>query len=328
MDIKLFKAFTPHVNRALHAVRLDALNAAVAEWPAADPAGSSWRYMGFAEVSPNEHVIDVQGVAKLCLVQLNERILPGAVLREKVAERAASIMEREGRKAGKKEWAQIRDEVEFELLPTAFIRRKLIPVMFVSEMVLIFTSSSKVCDDVVTLLLRATNNGQESLVLHRVADLVQNDIGGALRALAVDGENADAEENRFLAVGSTITLRGADKQQITVKDKDVASHDVSQLLAQDYSVTKLGVDMLTPGETDPEATFVLSDKLVFTGFKTAGVTSSREKGDEAIAAAFFSTAWLTAQTAYAAVDTTIALMGGLTPAEAPKTAPAGSDDDL
>ena len=332
MDTKLFKAFTPFINHATDAVTLGVLNDALAEYDTRDPEGTEWRHMGFAEVSPNEFAIDVQGAATLCCVQLNERILPGAVQREKILERVASIAEREGRKVGKKEWAQVRDEVAQELLPKAFIRRKLIPIMFVGDNVLIFTTSAKVCDDVTALLMRAMCGDYSLLRLYTVDGLIKNDACGALQDLAKH-DHVYLDNDSTLQTGDAIVLRGPNKQTIVIKDKDVASHDVAELLKQDYSVTKLAINYIAPGETDPAATFILNDKMVFSRFTVAGVTHAKEKTAADVYDAFLSTAWLTSQTARTVLDAIVDLMGGLTPVEPVKAAPGAStavagDDEL
>lgn len=54
-----------------------------------------------------------------------ERILPGSVIRDAVQERIAAIEAEQGRTVYRKEKLQLRDEVTFELMPRAFVKRKL-----------------------------------------------------------------------------------------------------------------------------------------------------------------------------------------------------------
>jgi recombination associated protein RdgC len=61
------------------------------------------------------------GRMMVCL-RREDRILPAAVIREQVEEKAEAIAQTEGRSVGRKERQQIKDEVVTDLLPRAFTR--------------------------------------------------------------------------------------------------------------------------------------------------------------------------------------------------------------
>lgn len=63
------------------------------------------------------------GYLLVCLQQ-EERILPGSVVRDALNEKVEQIEQEEDRKVFRKERAQLKDEVTFELLPRAFTRRR------------------------------------------------------------------------------------------------------------------------------------------------------------------------------------------------------------
>ena len=66
-------------------------------------------------------------VANGCIMVCGKRqdkLLPASVVREELEERAVQIAEREGRRIGRKERAQMRDEIRLDLLPKAFVRSK------------------------------------------------------------------------------------------------------------------------------------------------------------------------------------------------------------
>ncbi|TCK09499.1 recombination-associated protein RdgC [Marinobacterium mangrovicola] len=63
------------------------------------------------------------GYLLVCLQQ-EERILPGSVVRDALNEKVEQIEAEEDRKVFRKERAQIKEEVTFELLPRAFTRRR------------------------------------------------------------------------------------------------------------------------------------------------------------------------------------------------------------
>ncbi len=61
------------------------------------------------------------GCMMVCL-QRQDRVLPGAVVNEFLAERVQEIREREDRAVGRKERQELKDQIIFELLPRAFTR--------------------------------------------------------------------------------------------------------------------------------------------------------------------------------------------------------------
>jgi len=321
MDAKLFKAFTPFVNFAPGAPGRDVLDlkrSKFEDMQSVDPNPTSWSSMGFIPVQGDEWVIDVQGAAMLCCVQINERNLPGAVQREKMRERIADIQAREERKVTKKEFAQIRDEVIIELLPKAFIRRKVVPVMTIGNKLFLFSPSAKVCDDVAALLTAAVGSDKK-LDMRLVQNHVQNNIDGMLTTLAKNGTTDMGEGDPYLAISNVGTLKGPNKQQIAVKDKDIGSHDVQSLLKQDYTIVKLGLEYFEEGAVDAAAGFTVNDKLVFTQFKHVLSQSVRGKEEKDQADTFFATAWATSQAVRHVLDLVIAELGGIVYPEAPET---------
>ncbi len=332
MDAKLFKAFTPFVNlagggvsRALFEVGTEKFD----DYESKDPSPTQWGSMGFIPVTVDEYTIDVQGAATLVCVQINERNLPGTVVREKMLDKIQDIQKREDRKLTKKEYASIKDEVIHELLPKAFIRRKVVPVMVFQDKIVLFTGSAKVADDVMALLI-AFVGSDKMFKPHLMQNLVENNIDGALTALARDGSSDQTEGEPFVSISTVGTLKGAAKQTISIKDKDMASHDVSNLLKQEYSVVKLGLELFSPGEVDPDCGFTLTDKLVFSQFKIAQAVSVRGKSVEDQAATFIGTAYMVARAVRDAIDVILVIMGGIKaqPSEQAAHETAIDDDEL
>lgn len=320
MDSKLFKAFTPFVNRAASpvSVKLD-----LSEHEVEDPSPTSWSSIGFANIFEGEFVVDVQGAGKLVAIQFNERMLPGAVQREKMAEKLLYIEEQTGRKPGKKEYAQIRDDVALELLPKAFIKRKTVPILFIKDKVLVFTSSAKKADDAIALLYRVIGDDKkfEPALL---SNLVDGNITGALTTLAKEGVTPDdggGEEPSF-ETNNSVVLKGGNKQTIRVKDKPVSSDDVSTLLKQEYEVVSLGLDYVEPGEIDASASFVLTEKLIVQRLALLDVADVRDKDAKNEADTFLATAWLIARMTDKIVDLITETMGGRREEEQ-----AAEDDD-
>lgn len=319
---KLFKGFTPY--RQLGTAVMPT-HETLSKFPITEPHSTSWSSSGFAEVMDEELVLDVQGGGTLAMFQVNERILPGSVIREKIVERVKDIQERDGRKVGKKQFAEIRDDVTMQLLPGAFIRRKYIPVLFRNDLIFIFTGSAKLCDSVASSLVLSMDEG---FSLSHVGALVEASVGGALTTLAKE-EIVGSDDDCFWTSNSLV-LSGGDKQMIRIKDKGVGSHDVQELLKQDYQVKQLG---LTFGVDDggstsiEEAEFVLSDKFIFTGMKLIDVKTEHSNDSKDASDILMSTAWLTATMASRIVALAVEMCGGYRDTVAPSK-PAVDVSDL
>lgn len=316
MDAKLFKGFTPYINTSNDDTPMDRVLGSLSDYEATDPVGSQWRAQGFIRVAVgDDFAIDIQGAGWMCCVQINERNLPGAVLREKMAEKMAKYKEETGRgKLSKKQIMEIKDDVVMELLPQAFIRRKLVPIMFLGKYIVPFSTSAKVCDDVMALLM-ACAAGVDTVKPTHLSNVIELNIPGVITTIAKDGQscmaNEDLDDIDYFNTTTVGTMRGPSKQTISVKDKDMSSHDVQELLKQDYTVVKLGLEHVHAGDIDPDAGFTLTDKLAFSQLKLVVAPSVRGTSGEDDADTFMATAYLTARTVRDIIDTAVVMFGGL-----------------
>jgi len=121
---------------------------------ATQPASSGW-------VSPRgvAHGPLVESVGGQWLLQLmvEQRVLPGAVVKRRIDEIAAQIEHSTGRKPGKKQKKEIKEDVLLELLPQAFTKQASIRVWIApaAQLLMIDASSPAKADDVVSLLVKA-----------------------------------------------------------------------------------------------------------------------------------------------------------------------------
>lgn len=240
-----------------------------------DPTGSSWSSAGLVEPLPGEGLkVDLQGSGSLMVVQLNDRILPGKVRDEALLKKVERLQELEGRKVTKKEYAQLRDETEFELLPKAFIRRTLVPILFVNfgseTAMLICTSSSKRADGIAMML-------QAIFDFHPLAWRIETDrpLGNCLTTLVKHG--ALHEDEYGFEASNFAVLRGDKKKTIRIKDKSLGDHDLDALWKQDYSVSEVGIQRMN-GEF--EDSFVVTDSMTFKSMRVSGFYTTPKKGAE------------------------------------------------
>ena len=98
-------------------------------------------------------VIEGNAILKL---MTETKAVPSDMIARKAAERARQIEHSDGRKPGKKEMREIKEDVEIGLLPHAFPKRSATLVMFTKDgFLLIDASSTTKSDDAITMLVRA-----------------------------------------------------------------------------------------------------------------------------------------------------------------------------
>jgi recombination associated protein RdgC len=293
-----------------------------------DPSGGEWRRMGFVPALKGEGpVTELNQSTTLMAVQFNERILPGKVRDEQLSKEVTRLEAAEGRKLGKKEYAQLREQVEFDLLPRAFIRRSVVPVIVIARagpaLVLICTSSQKRADDVTSLLLAARGDALRPWKIETVLPFSRS-----LNVLARDGflfDEDEQEEGEFYPTDCAV-LKGADKKTIRIKDKPLDDGDAAGLLQNTaYEVTELGI-RYGVDEEQPHATFVLNANGTFKRVTLPDVKVTPYKEDA------FGFALLCAETYKRLLTDWIAACGGLASRPASETAagaaPVDEDDEL
>ncbi len=248
-----------------------------------DPSGGAWRSIGFIDCpfEGDSLAHDLDGAGTLFHIQFNERILPGKVRDEVLAKRVADIEQLDGRKINKKDYAQLREQVEFDLLPRAFIRRTVVPVMFVkaTRQVLIFTSSAKRCDDVIGLLCGAIEGLKIISIDATPARLLDN--------LCLGNECYTDDQDKIEATDSGV-FKGENKRTVRVKGREIDSPEVGEIIAAGYKASELGIAFTEHASTEPQSVATLNDQLVFKRVEHAGIAQA--KGSELDEHAF---AWMT-----------------------------------
>lgn len=150
--------------------------------PVEDPNPTQWQTVGLVESMGADFPLIQQDQVSFA-VRFNDRTLPAAVRDEALQRKVADIEQREARKVTKKEYRELRDEIEQELLPRAFIRRS--TVMFTvlrNGTLIVWTSSARKCDQVVEVVMGLFDRlGQEVSLAYYSGDA---DITGLLYNIA------------------------------------------------------------------------------------------------------------------------------------------------
>lgn len=106
--------------------------------------------------SMDGHLAHIVGGYRLLCMRREEKILPSGVVREFLDDKVAAIEEGQGRKVGRKEKGELKDQVIFELLPRAFSRTSICYGYLTPDgWLIINTTSNKVAEEFVTLLRRS-----------------------------------------------------------------------------------------------------------------------------------------------------------------------------
>lgn len=251
---------------------LNHLHDVITEATIVDPGKTQWSAIGY---SHPEHFgsmpifVAADGTV-VFNIQVRERVLPGPVIRKRVAEIATDHATREGHKPSRKRMAEIKERVVAELLPTSHIKAVDVRCIVTKDYLLLGTSSARLVDLVLETLIGTFETGP--LILTPVN-----------RNYAVDRFLADLIIHDSTISGHFNCGRSAvlkqDKAVARFKGIDLASDAVKDRIAAGMRPTELAIEI---AET---LTFTLTDQGVLKGINVEkAVMSDGESYDDAIAA--------------------------------------------
>lgn len=266
-----------HLYRLHDAPSLDAatLEDALTELAARPLGGSDPRRMGWTAPAGRAGTAllhDIQG-QRLISALRQERLLPAAVVREEVEERAAEVEAREGRKLPRKEKLALKEQVVEELLPRAFVRSQKLDLWWDTRRGLIgINASSRGRAEEVLDLLR------ETLGTLKVTPLACQTL--PIRAMTqwlVEPASRPAD----LLLGDQVELKAkGDDGVLRARQVDLDSDEIQQLLESGRQASKLAL------EIDGRLSFVLHDDLALKslrfGDSLIDEASQTEDGDDAL----------------------------------------------
>lgn len=90
----------------------------------------------------------------LCKLKIEQKVLPGSVVKRRIDAMAQQIEQQTGRKPGKKQRKELKDQATLELLPQAFTKELTLPVWLApaQRLLMLDTGSAAKADEVITLL--------------------------------------------------------------------------------------------------------------------------------------------------------------------------------
>lgn len=138
---------------------VEQLEAQLQEAPFVECGLTQEKSVGWASPRGDVHAALVESVGGQWILKLmlESKAVPGSVISRKVKERAAQIELATGRKPGKKETRELKDEARLELLPMAFTKQAAVLVWIdpVARLLVIDAASQGKADEVLTSLAKA-----------------------------------------------------------------------------------------------------------------------------------------------------------------------------
>ena len=115
---------------------------------------------------PGGALVEVVGGHLLLKLMTEQRVVPGSAVRQRVEEIVAHIEQTTGRKPGKKETRELKEQALHELLPRAFTRQSATRVWLAPQerLLVIDAGSHSKADEITTLLIKALDGLSLTLV--------------------------------------------------------------------------------------------------------------------------------------------------------------------
>lgn len=138
------------------------------------PCGASQeKSIGWIEPRGEAHgpLVESVGGQLILKLMIETRSLPGSVINRKAEERVAQIEATTGRKPGKKETREIKDDIKLELLPMAFSKESSVAVWIdpQARLLVIDAGSQARADEVVTMLVKSISGLAVALIDTKVS---------------------------------------------------------------------------------------------------------------------------------------------------------------
>lgn len=239
---------------------------------------SQEKSMGWIEPRGEAHgpLLEAVGGQLMLKLMIETRTLPGAVVTRKVKERVAQIEASSGRKPGKKETRDIKDDIRLELLPMAFTKQCSVVVWIDREaqLLVVDAASQAKSDEVVTALVKSLDGLALSLINTRVSPTA-----------AMSQWLTSQEAPAGFSVDRECELKAADESKAVVRYSrhPLDNDEVKKHVMEGKLPTRLALTW------DDRVSFVLTEslqlkKLVFLEVVFDGASAGKDDGFDADAA--------------------------------------------
>lgn len=230
---------------------LAALDAGLAKQRYAPCTATQPVSIGWVEPRGDAHAPLVESIGGqwLMKLQVEKKLLPASVVKRKIEERAKAIEAATGRKPGKRETKDLKDEAVLELLPMAFTKLAAVTVWLdpQSRLLMVGAGSQARADEVVTALVKAADGLAVMLLQSTVS-----------AAVAMATWLASGEAPAGFSIDRDCELKSADEMKSVVRyaRHGLDTDDVRQHIEGGKMPTRLA---MTWGD---RVSFVLTESLL------------------------------------------------------------------
>lgn len=253
------------------------LQAAITE-TAGDPDATQWSRAGFSrpDYFGESPVFVGADDTRVLNVQLRERVLPGKVIRTKLLERAAEIAERQGYKCGRKQMAELKEEVVASLLPSSHIKPVDILTMIVGNYLIIGTGSARLVDLVIGTLREALPSHN----LNFTPIYADRQVTKWMTDLLLNGSTDSGE----ITCGTAVSMRGREKETAKFKDVDLQRDEIQAQVVRGMLPVEIAANRCDDSGNE-RVSFAVTDHLVikrirFTDFMIEQAHEEAQESDE------------------------------------------------
>ena len=261
-----FKNLQPYRLSPEWPITLDALREQLATKPFKPCGSQDHESRGWVPPFDGGELVHAIGFNWLVCMQVEQRILPTAVVQREADKRAKRLEDEQGFKLGCKAMKELREQVTRDLLPHAFTRiRKTFAWMNVGAgWLVVDAASERKAEDVLELLRHSLDTFP--LALLRTEQSPASAMAGWLSGGAPDGFTLDQD----FALQSI----SEDKARATFKGHDIEETHIDELLAAGSLPTKLAMTF------DDRISFVLTERGALKRIDFLDVIRDQAKADE------------------------------------------------
>jgi recombination associated protein RdgC len=221
----------------------------------------------------NGPLVESVGGQLMLKLMIESKALPGSVITKKAKERVAQIETTTGRKPGKKETREIKDDIKLELMPLAFSKESSVLVWIdpAAQLLVIDAGSQGRADEVVTMLVKSLAGLAVTLIDTKVSPTA-----------AMSEWLISQEPPAGFTVDRECELKAADESKAVVRytRHPLDTDEVRQYVEQGKLPTKLALTW------DSRVSFVLTEglqlkKLAFLEVVFEGSSAGKDDGFDA-----------------------------------------------
>lgn len=234
--------------------------------------------MGWIEPRGEAHGPLVESVGRQLILKLKieTKTVPGSVVTRKAKERAAQIEATTGRKPGKKQTREIKDDIKLELMPLAFTKESSILVWIDpdAQLLIVDAGSQAKADEVVTMLVKSLDGLAVTLINTQQSPMA-----------AMSEWLVSQEPPAGFSVDRECELKAADESKAVVRytRHPLDTEEVKQYVQSGKLPTRLALTW------NSRVSFVLTEglqlkKLAFLDVVLDGASSGKDDGFDADAA--------------------------------------------